>query len=82
MLGELLLIFIFYESMLQCLEKTSKYIFCIYICMYVIHTLYCQKYWHPPSNERLDYTLVIFMSTNLNVSAYNDILGNCVLLML
>ncbi len=30
-LGELLLIFIFYESMLQCLVKTSKYIFCIYM---------------------------------------------------
>ncbi len=27
-------------------------------------------------------TLVISMSTNLNVEAYNDILGNCVLLIL
>ncbi len=27
-------------------------------------------------------TLVIYMSTNLNVKAYNDILGNCVLLIL
>ncbi len=77
-LGELLLIFIFYESMLQCLVKTSKYIF-VYI--YVIHTLYCQKYWHPHLMKGLT-TLVISMSTNLNVSAYNDILGNCVLLML
>ncbi len=25
-------------------------------------------------------TLVISMSTNLNIEAYNDILGNCVLL--
>ncbi len=35
----------------------------------------------PPSNEQVDY-LVISMSTNLNVKAYNDILGNCVLLIL
>ncbi len=37
----------------------------------------------PPSNEQLGLTtLVISMSTNLNVKAYNDILGNCVLLIL
>ncbi len=33
----------------------------------------------PPSGLA---TLVISMSTNLNVKAYNDILGNCVLLIL
>ncbi len=36
----------------------------------------------PPSNEQGLTTLVISMSTNLNVKAYNDILGNCVLLIL
>ncbi len=35
----------------------------------------------PPSNEQVT-TIVISMSTNLNVKAYNDILGNCVLLIL
>ncbi len=32
--------------------------------------------------NRFDYFIVISMSTNLNVKAYNDILGNCVLLIL
>ncbi len=36
----------------------------------------------PPSNEQVWTTLVISMSTHLNVKAYNDILGNCVLLIL
>ncbi len=36
----------------------------------------------PPSNETCLTTLVISMSTNLNVKAFNDILGNCVLLIL
>ncbi len=45
------------------------------------YTLYCQKYWHPLIMNGLT-TLVISMSTNLNVEAYNDILGNCVLLIL
>ncbi len=43
------------------------------------YTLYFQKYWHPLLMNNLT-TLVIPMSTNLNVDAYNDILGNCVLL--
>ncbi len=40
-------------------------------------TLYCQKYWHPLLIKGLT-TLVISMSTNLNVEAYNDILVNCI----
>ncbi len=35
----------------------------------------------PPSNEQVDY-FSNFYGTNLNVKAYNDILGNCVLLIL
>ncbi len=40
-------------------------------------TLYCQKYWHPLLMKGLT-TLVISMSANLNVEAYNDILGNLI----
>ncbi len=42
-------------------------------------TLYCQKSWVLMKGLT---TLVISMSTNLNVEASNDILGNCVLLVL
>ncbi len=41
-------------------------------------TLYCQKYWHPLLMKGLTI-LAISMSTNLNVEAYNDIVGNLIL---
>ncbi len=51
----------------------------IYVYIYVCDTYtILSKVLAPPSNERLDYTLVISMSTNLNVSAYNDIVGNLI----
>ncbi len=48
------------------------------MCM---HTILPKVLGHPLLMKGLT-TLVISISTNLNVLAYNDILGNCVLLIL
>ncbi len=47
-----------------------------------IHIHYMDKSIGSPLLMKGLTTLVISMSTNLNVEAYNDILGNCVLLIL
>ncbi len=53
----------------------------IFLCLYHTYTILPKVLGHPLLMKGLT-TLVISMSTNLNVSAYNDILGNCVLLIL
>ncbi len=55
---------------------------CIYIYIYTYtHTILAKVICHPLLMKGLT-TLVISMSANLNFLAYNDILGNCVLLIL
>ncbi len=49
--------------------------------LYAMYTILPKVLDRPLLMNRFDY-LVISMSTNLNVKAYNDILGNCVLLIL
>ncbi len=56
--------------------NAKKHYLCI--CIY-IYTILPKVLGHPLQMKGLT-TLVISMSTNLNVLAYNDILGNCVLL--
>ncbi len=65
------------------MEQLLKYILLKYVIKEELppklsHTLYCQKYWHPLLMKGLT-ALVISMSTDLNVEAYNDILGNLIL---
>ncbi len=48
---------------------------------YSINTILQKILGHPLLMKGLT-TLVISMSTNLNIEAYNDILGNCELLIL
>ncbi len=65
----------------QCCSVWRKPVNIYFVYIYICDTYtILSKVLAPPSNERLDYTLVISMSTNLNVSAYNDIVGNCKLL--
>ncbi len=56
----------------------------IYIYIYIYtytHTILAKVLCHPLLMKGLT-TLVISMSTNLNFLAYNNILGNCVLIIL
>ncbi len=57
---------------------------CVCLCIYIyVYICICvQTILGTPLPMKGLTTLVISMSTNLNVKAYSEILGNCVLLIL